>query len=84
MAVLTGTLLGPAAERVTPARLNGLPMLLHCGRHDDWIEFADARVTADAFAQAGARVTFEADEDRVHHVSDAAVTALRRLCADGR
>jgi phospholipase/carboxylesterase len=82
-AVLTGTLLGPAGQRVTPAPADGLPMLFAASRHDDWIEFADAEATAVAFEQAGAQVTFEAYEDRVHHVSDAAVSALRPLFTTG-
>jgi phospholipase/carboxylesterase len=79
VAVLTGTLLGPPGERVIPAAVAGLPMLFTCSRYDDWIDFSDARTTAEAFTHAGANVTFEASEDRVHHVSDAAVDALRAL-----
>jgi predicted esterase len=79
VAVLTGALLGPPGERTRPARADGLPVLVATSRHDEWIAFADAQATAQAFGQAGARVTFEAYDDRVHHVCDAAVDALRAL-----
>ena len=77
-AILTGSLLGRLAER-TPARLDGLPMYFGISRHDEWIALEDARASADALERAGAVVTFETYEDRVHHVSDAAVAGLRAL-----
>lgn len=79
VAVLTGTLLGPPGERTTPAPQDGLALLVTIGRHDAWIAFQDARATADAFARAGARVTFAPEDDPEHHVSDDAVAALREL-----
>ncbi len=78
-AVLTGALLGDARSRREPSRMDGLPVLIAISRHDEWVAFADAEATARAFTQAGADVTFAAYEDRVHHVSDAAVDALRPL-----
>jgi len=81
-AVLTGSLLGRPAER-TPARVDGVPMYFGLSRHDDWIALEDARETARAFANAGAAVTFEAYEDRVHHISEEAVAGLRALLAAG-
>ncbi len=78
-AILTGTLLGPTGERVTPAGGAGLPMFLCASRHDDWIALDDALATARAFEAAGASVTFETYEDRGHHVNDRAVEGLRRL-----
>ncbi|MGO9958987.1 MAG: alpha/beta hydrolase [Solirubrobacteraceae bacterium] len=82
VAVLTGSLLGPANGRRAPAYVAGLPMLFASSRHDEWIALDDAHATARAFARAGAIVTVETYEDRVHHVSDAAVSALRRLFTD--
>jgi phospholipase/carboxylesterase len=81
-AILTGTLLGPAGERVVPARVDGLPMFLCASRHDDWIALDDALATARAFEAAGANVTFETYEDRAHHINDRAVDGLRRLLLD--
>jgi predicted esterase len=77
-AILTGSLLGRPAER-TPARVDGLPMYVGLSRYDEWIALEDAEATAQAFADAGAAVTFETYEDRVHHVSDEAVAGLRAL-----
>jgi predicted esterase len=81
VAVLTGTLLGPAGEEIVPARLDGLPMFFGSSRYDAWIEVERAHATAQAFAQAGAETTLETYEDRIHYVSDAAVDGLRRLLA---
>jgi phospholipase/carboxylesterase len=78
-AILTGTLLGPAGERVTPAGVAGLPMFLCASRHDDWIALDDALATARAFEAAGASVTFETYDDRVHQINDRAIEGLRRL-----
>jgi phospholipase/carboxylesterase len=77
-AILTGSLLGRPAER-TLARVDGLPMFFGLSRHDQWIALEDARATAEAFARAGASVTFEAYEDPEHHVTDEAVAGLRAL-----
>jgi predicted esterase len=77
-AVLTGSLLGRPAER-TLARVDGLRMYFGVSRHDEWIALEDARASAEAFERAGARVTFETYDDRVHHVSDRAVAGLRAL-----
>jgi phospholipase/carboxylesterase len=78
-AVLTGALLGPAGQEVVPARVDGLPMFFGSSRHDQWIELERAHATARAFTRAGARTTVETYEDRIHHVSEAAVDGLRRL-----
>ena len=79
-AILTGTLLGPAGERVVPAEgVRDLPMFFGSSRFDEWIAPSDAQATADAFAAAGARVTAEVYDDRVHEVNEAAVAGLRRL-----
>jgi phospholipase/carboxylesterase len=77
-AVLTGTLLGLAGQRTAPDGVAGR-MFLCASRHDDWIEFDDARATARAFGVAGALVTFEAYDDHGHHISDRAIDGLRRL-----
>jgi phospholipase/carboxylesterase len=79
VAVLTGSLIGPAETRTKPSVAPGLPMYLSSGRDDPWLSFADAQATADAFAAAGASVRFEALEEREHAISDAAVAGLRRL-----
>jgi len=79
VAVLTGTLLGPDGEMTTPARVDGLPMFFSASRHDEWIKPARVEATAQAFAEAGAAVTLELDDDREHHVNDAAVAGLRGL-----
>jgi phospholipase/carboxylesterase len=81
-AVLTGTLLGPPNERITPIGVTGLPMFLCASRHDDWIALDDALATARAFESAGASVTFEMYEDRGHHINDRAIEGLRRLLQD--
>jgi phospholipase/carboxylesterase len=78
-AVLTGTLLGPAAEWEAPEAVAGLPMFLCASRHDEWIGLDDAQATASAFDASGALVTFEAYDDPGHHISDRAVAGLRRL-----
>lgn len=77
--VLTGALFGAPSERASPTPRPGLPMAFASSRHDEWIAFADAQETADRFRAAGAQVTFTALEDRVHAVSDEAVSALRAL-----
>ncbi len=77
--ILTGTLLGPAGERVSPTGGAGLPMFLCASRYDDWIALDDALATARAFQAAGASVTFETYEDHGHHINDRAVEGLRRL-----
>lgn len=80
VAVLTGALLGTPSERVVPAEgVRGLDVLFASSRHDEWVALGDARASAEAFAAAGARVTVEVYDDRVHHISDRAVDALRRL-----
>jgi phospholipase/carboxylesterase len=78
-AVLTGCLLGTPEERARPRPAAGLPMVFASSRHDDWIALADALDTAERFRQGGAAVTVLELEDRVHHVSDEAVAALRAL-----
>lgn len=77
-AVLTGSLLGRAADR-TPAPLDGLRMFFALSRYDEWIALADAHTTAHAFERAGAVIVFETYEDREHHISDLAVAGLRTL-----
>lgn len=81
-AILTGSLLGRPAER-TLAPVEGLPMFFGLSRHDEWIALEDARATAEAFARAGASVTFETYEDREHRVNDEAVAGLRELLGAG-
>jgi phospholipase/carboxylesterase len=82
VAILTGTLLGPANERIAPVDVDGLRMFLCASRHDDWIALDDALATARAFEAAGANLTFETYEDRAHHISDRAVDGLRGLLLD--
>lgn len=80
VAILTGSLLGPRDERVLPAPdVGGLPMVLASSRFDEWVAPEDVRATADAFAAAGARVTLELCEDRIHEICDHAVAGMRRL-----
>ena len=78
-AILTGSLLGRPEDRITPARVDGLRMFFGLSRVDEWIILADARATAYAFERAGAMVTFETYDDRVHHINDRAVAGLRAL-----
>jgi phospholipase/carboxylesterase len=78
-AVLTGSLLGRADERIRPARLDGLRMFFALSRHYEWIALDDAKATARAFEQSGAAVALELYEDRVHHINDRAVAGLRAL-----
>lgn len=78
-AVLTGSLLGRAEERITPAPVNGLQMFFGLSRYDEWIALEHAQATAQAFEQAGAVVSFETYDDREHHINDAAVAGLRAL-----
>ncbi|HTU31895.1 MAG TPA: hypothetical protein VMF07_21065 [Solirubrobacteraceae bacterium] len=78
-AILTGSLLGTPTERAEPRIAPGLPMAFASSRHDDWIPIDDALDTADRFRQAGATVTVAELEDRIHHISDEAVTQLRAL-----
>jgi predicted esterase len=81
VAVLTGSLLGPDGAMTGPASLNGLPMYFGCSRYDEWIAIERAQLTARAFERAGARAILEIYEDRVHHINDHAVAALRKLLA---
>lgn len=81
-AVLTGSLLGRAAER-SPAPVDGLRMFFASSRYDEWIALADAHATAQAFERAGAVVVLETYDDREHHVSDRAVAGLRVLLTRG-
>jgi phospholipase/carboxylesterase len=80
--VLTGSLIGTPTERPTPDVAPGLPMVFASSRYDEWIPLPDAQATADAFAQAGADTTWIELDDRVHHVSDRAVDALRALLVE--
>jgi predicted esterase len=59
-------------------------MFFGSSRHDEWVRFERAQATAEAFAKAGAKVTFETYEDREHHINDDAVAGVRRLLADAR
>jgi predicted esterase len=78
-AILTGSLLGPPGERITPTRVNGLRMFFALSLYDEWVALEDARATASAFAASGATVAFETYEHRVHHIADRAVAGLRAL-----
>jgi phospholipase/carboxylesterase len=78
-AVLTGSLLGPPEERAVPGRADGLRIFFAISRYDDWVALEDAQATARAFARAGAAVTFEVHDDRVHRINDRAVAGLRAL-----
>jgi predicted esterase len=79
VAVLTGTLMGPAGTEIRPAHANGLAMFIASSRYDGWIPLERAEATARAFELAGAQVAFEVHDDREHHVSDRAVAGVRAL-----
>jgi predicted esterase len=81
VAVLAGGLLGPDGEQAEPARVDGLPMLFACSRHDEWIELERVQSSARAFERAGALVEVEIYDDREHAIGDAAVAATRNLFA---
>lgn len=83
LAILTGALLGPPAERRAPHDVAGLPVYASCSVHDSWVPIDDARATAEAFSRAGADVRFEELDDREHLVSDRAVAGLRGLLGWG-
>jgi phospholipase/carboxylesterase len=78
-AVLTGSLLGAPGQRAAPRISPGLPMAFASSRYDDWIALEDALDTADRFRRAGAAVAVTELDDRVHHISEQAVAALRTL-----
>ena len=78
-AVLTGTLLGPAGQRITPAPVDGLAMLFASSRQTTGSTSPTPRRPRARSRGRARDVTFEAYEDRVHHVSDAAVAALRAV-----
>ncbi len=80
-AILTGALLGPTGRETEPLPQDGLEVYAGSSRYDEWIVLERARAAAEAFARAGARVTFEVHDDREHHVSDRAVAGLRELLA---
>ena len=82
VALLTGSLLGPPGQRLTPHDVSELPMYVSCSRSDPWIPIEDARLTAQAFAAAGADLVFDELDDREHLVSDRAVSGLRRLLTE--
>jgi phospholipase/carboxylesterase len=79
VAILTGSLVGPAGERSAPADVDGLPMYISSSRYDEWVSFKDAEATAEAFRRAGANVRFETLFDREHLISDRAVAGLKEL-----
>ena len=79
VALLTGSLLGPDGH-MTPVRpLGGVPVFMCSSEHDDWVEPARVRDTAEALEQAGAAVTLRITADREHEISDAAVAGVREL-----
>jgi predicted esterase len=82
-AVLTGSLLGPSNERITPARADDLRMFFAVSRYDEWVALEDAQATARAFERSGATVAFEVYDDRVHHINDHAVQGIRALLSAG-
>ena len=79
LAILTGSLIGPPAQRLTPTGPVGLPVYASCATADAWIGIEDARATAQAFAAGGADVVFEPLDDTEHRVSERAVSGLRAL-----
>lgn len=79
VAILTGSLVGARGERTTPVAVDGLPVYVSCGAHDEWVSPVDAEQTADAFKRAGARVAFETLDEREHAISDGAVAGVRAL-----
>lgn len=79
--VLTGALIGTPEQRRTPGALPDLPMYFCCAENDIWVPIEDVRITAAAFEQAGAMVTFESLGDIDHYISDQGVAGLRRLLA---
>lgn len=84
IAVLTGALLGHGGERAVPgSRLCGVPVLFQSSRHDEWVAADDVRDAAAAFRAAGADVTLELCDHRVHEICDHAVAGLGRLLAAG-
>jgi predicted esterase len=66
VAILTGSLVGPAGERSVPANVDGLPVYISSSRYDEWVLLEDAEATAEAFRRAGANVRFETLLDREH------------------
>ncbi len=83
LAVLTGALVGAPDELAAIPPLAGLPMYVATGRYDEWVPLRDVQATADAFAAAGADVTFAVSEDREHRIVDGAVDGVARLLARG-
>jgi predicted esterase len=79
VALLTGSLLGPDGH-MTPVRpLGGVPVFMCSSEHDDWVEAARVRATAEALSEAGASVTLEITREREHEISDIAVAGVREL-----
>ncbi len=83
VAVLTGSLLGPAGARVQPHDLGAMPMFFASARQDPWIELGDAQATARAFELGGADVDFVVVDDREHRITDEAVAGVRALLTPG-
>jgi phospholipase/carboxylesterase len=75
-AILTGALVGPRSK---PGPLDGLPVFMETGRHDEWVELEHVEATARALEAAGARVELQVSDDREHRIRDAAVAGVRAL-----
>jgi phospholipase/carboxylesterase len=78
-AILTGALIGPEHELMTPAGLDGLPVFMESSRYDEWVSLDHVEATARALEAAGARVELQVSDDREHGIRDAAVAGVAAL-----
>lgn len=64
--------------------LDGLPVFVSAGRHDEWIALEHIEATARAFEAAGARVEVALTDDPEHRITAEAVAGVRRLLVTAR
>ncbi len=79
VALLTGTLLGRPEEHTTVGALDGLPVFVSAGRHDEWIPLKHIEQTSRAFSAAGARVSVALTDNTDHVITPEAVDGVRAL-----
>ena len=76
----TGGLFGPPGSAWTDgSRLDGTPVLLSNGDHDDWVPWSRVEETAAAFQATGAEVTLRRYPGRAHEVSDDEIDEARTI-----
>ena len=78
-ALLSGALMGPEDELTRPRPLDGLPVFMETGRHDDLVPLGRVEATARALEEAGARVELQVADEPEHRIREGAVAGVRAL-----